>query len=48
MTVSSVDGTELALGRGAAMWLPASDPDVVLTPDTSGRVRAFGATVGTD
>jgi mannose-6-phosphate isomerase len=48
MTVSSVDGTELALGRGAAMWLPASDPDVLLTPDASGRVRAFGATVGTD
>lgn len=46
ITVSAVDGRELPLRRGESMWIPASDPDVVLTPEPGGRVRAFAATVG--
>ena len=34
----------LALDRGQSLWIPANDPDVVLTP--SGRTRAFVATPG--
>lgn len=45
-TVASVDGRELTLRRGQSMWLPASDPDVVLTPESDDRVRLFAATVG--
>jgi mannose-6-phosphate isomerase len=35
----------LSLGRGQSLWIPASDPDVILTP--TGRTRAFVATPGT-
>jgi mannose-6-phosphate isomerase len=35
---------ELSLGRGQSLWIPASDPDVILTP--TGRTRAFAATPG--
>ena len=48
MTVSVVDGQELTLRRGESVWLPAGDPDVVLTPGADGRVRSFAATVGND
>jgi mannose-6-phosphate isomerase len=34
----------LSLGRGQSLWIPASDPDVILTP--TGRTRAFVATPG--
>jgi len=47
LTVSSVDGRELPLRRGESMWIPATDPDVALTPGDSPLVRAFAATVGT-
>ena len=47
LTVSSVDGRELPLRRGESMWIPATDPDVALTPGDSPLVRAFSATVGT-
>jgi mannose-6-phosphate isomerase len=43
-----VDGQELTLRRGESVWLPAGDPDVVLTPGADGRVRSFTATVGND
>ncbi len=48
MTVSAVDGEELTLRRGESVWLPANNPDVVLTPEPGDRVRAFAATVGRD
>ncbi len=45
----TIDGVvaagELSLGRGRSVWIPASDPDVVLTPETKGT-RAFVATPG--
>ncbi|MCT2586245.1 mannose-6-phosphate isomerase, class I [Actinophytocola gossypii] len=44
--VESVDGRALDLTRGGSMWLPAADPDVVLTPTDDGHVRVFAATVG--
>jgi mannose-6-phosphate isomerase len=34
----------LSLDRGQSLWIPANDPDVVLTP--SGWTRAFVATPG--
>jgi mannose-6-phosphate isomerase len=34
----------LSLDRGQSLWIPASDPDVILTP--TGRTRAFVATPG--
>lgn len=45
----TIDGTldvsgELSIGRGQSLWIPASDPDVILTP--TGRTRAFVATPG--
>lgn len=43
---AAVDGRELALTQGMSMWLPAADPDVVLSPEGDGRVRLFAATVG--
>jgi mannose-6-phosphate isomerase len=45
---AAVDGQELALGRGQSMWVPAGDPDVVVTPVADGRVRLFAATVGSE
>ena len=43
---AAVDGRELTLTQGMSMWLPAADPDVVLSPEGDGRVRLFAATVG--
>jgi mannose-6-phosphate isomerase len=40
-----VDGTELL--RGQSMWLPASDPEVLLRPSGELGAQAFVATVGT-
>ena len=45
---AAVDGRELTLARGQSMWLPAADPDVVLVPAGTGRVRVFAATVGSE
>ena len=36
---------KVALPRGQAVWVPAEDPDVTLTPAT-GRTKAFAATPG--
>jgi mannose-6-phosphate isomerase len=45
----TIDGTltagDLTLTRGQSVWLPASDPDVTVTPAGSGA-RAFAATPG--
>jgi mannose-6-phosphate isomerase len=41
----AVDAGDLTLGRGQSVWIPASDPDVVLTPAQEGT-RAFVATPG--
>ncbi|HEX6352504.1 mannose-6-phosphate isomerase, class I [Actinophytocola sp.] len=47
--VVTIDGTltvsDLTLGRGQALWIPATDPDVVLSP-AEAYVRAFAATPG--
>ncbi|HEX2133523.1 MAG TPA: mannose-6-phosphate isomerase, class I [Actinophytocola sp.] len=44
---ATVDGRTLELPRGGSTWLPAADPDVVLSPVGDGLVRVFAATVGT-
>lgn len=45
----TIDGTltagDVTLGRGESMWIPASDPDVTVTP-AAPAVRAFAATPG--
>jgi mannose-6-phosphate isomerase len=46
LSVCAVDGRELTLSRGQSMWIPAADPDVVLTPAAATWTRAFAATVG--
>lgn len=40
------DGTELELGRGQSMWLPASDPAVRVRPVGGERTQLFRATSG--
>jgi mannose-6-phosphate isomerase len=40
------DGTELELGRGQSLWLPASDPAVHVRPVGEGRTQLFRATSG--
>ncbi len=47
-TVAGVDGHEQPLRRGGSVWVPASDPDIVLSPAGDERVRVFAATVGPD
>lgn len=46
LLVRSDDGTELELGRGRSMWLPASDPAVHVRPVGDGRTQLFRATSG--
>jgi mannose-6-phosphate isomerase len=45
----TIDGAvsvgDLSLGRGQSVWIPAGDPDMVLTPEAEGT-RAFVATPG--
>ncbi|GAA2963680.1 mannose-6-phosphate isomerase, class I [Actinokineospora diospyrosa] len=36
------------LGRGESAWVPASDPDLALTPVGTGHTRVFLATVGAE
>jgi mannose-6-phosphate isomerase len=43
---ATVDGQVLELCQGQSMWLPAADPDVVLTPVGNSAIRVFAATVG--
>jgi mannose-6-phosphate isomerase len=47
--VVTIDGTltvsDVTLRRGQALWIPATDPDVVLTP-AEAYVRVFAATPG--
>lgn len=45
---AAVNGQIVDLARGESVWLPATDPDVVLTPISEQRVRVFAATVGTE
>ncbi|HVV10910.1 mannose-6-phosphate isomerase, class I [Amycolatopsis sp.] len=46
LLVRAEDGTELTLGRGESMWLPASDPAVRIRPIGEGRTQLFRATSG--
>ena len=39
-------GSGLKFGRGQSVWLPASDPDAVLSPVGDAATRVFAATVG--
>jgi len=43
----AADGSELRLSRGQSLWVPASDPPVVLRRFGDSRGQAFVATVGT-
>ncbi|OLF04650.1 mannose-6-phosphate isomerase, class I [Actinophytocola xinjiangensis] len=45
---ASVSGQTVEFARGESLWLPAADPDVVLTPTDGRHVRVFAATVGTE
>ncbi len=45
VTVAGQD-QKLELPRGSSMWVPASDPEVTVTPHDGSRTRAFAATVG--
>lgn len=47
-TVAAGGAHELALRRGQSMWVPASDPDIALTPADGERVRVFAATAGAE
>jgi mannose-6-phosphate isomerase len=44
--VRADDGSELQLGRGESMWLPASDPAVHVRPVGDARTQVFRATSG--
>lgn len=41
----AVSAGDLTVGRGQSVWVPAADPDLVLTPEGTGT-RAFVATPG--
>lgn len=45
---AAVSGQVVELSQGQSVWLPATDPDVVLTPLGDGAVRVFAATVGSE
>ncbi|NKQ58021.1 mannose-6-phosphate isomerase, class I [Amycolatopsis sp. K13G38] len=46
VAVRAEGGRELELKRGQSMWLPASDPDVVVRPVGGERTQLFRATSG--
>ncbi|MFD9706032.1 mannose-6-phosphate isomerase, class I [Lentzea sp. NPDC059081] len=46
--LTNARGDELRLGRGQAVWLPASDPAVLVRPDGVESAQLFRATAGTD
>lgn len=46
--LSNARGDELRLARGQAVWLPASDPAVLVRPDGVESAQLFRATAGND
>ncbi|ANZ37873.1 mannose-6-phosphate isomerase, class I [Lentzea guizhouensis] len=46
--LSNSRGEELRLARGQSVWLPASDPAVLVRPDGVESAQLFRATAGTD
>lgn len=46
--LSNARGDELKLARGQSVWLPASDPAVLVRPDGVESAQLFRATAGTD
>ncbi|MEU7478946.1 mannose-6-phosphate isomerase, class I [Lentzea sp. NPDC042327] len=46
--LSNSRGEELTLTRGQSVWLPASDPAVLVRPDGVESAQLFRATAGTD
>lgn len=46
--LTNARGDELRLGRGQSVWLPASDPAVLVRPDGVESAQLFRATAGTD
>ncbi|GAA3634316.1 mannose-6-phosphate isomerase type 1 [Lentzea atacamensis] len=46
--LTNVRGDELRLTRGQSVWLPASDPAVIVRPDGVESAQLFRATAGTD
>ncbi|MFJ5992112.1 mannose-6-phosphate isomerase, class I [Lentzea sp. NPDC092896] len=48
VVLTNARGDELKLGRGESVWLPASDPAVLVRPDGVESAELFRATAGTD
>ncbi|SEQ71147.1 mannose-6-phosphate isomerase, class I [Lentzea albida] len=48
VVLTNARGEELRLARGESVWLPASDPAVVIRPDGVDSAELFRATAGTD
>ncbi|WP_330272580.1 mannose-6-phosphate isomerase, class I [Lentzea sp. NBC_00516] len=48
VVLTNVRGEELRLARGESVWLPASDPAVLVRPDGVESAELFRATAGTD
>ncbi|SDF92148.1 mannose-6-phosphate isomerase, type 1 [Lentzea fradiae] len=48
VVLTNARGDELRLARGQAVWLPASDPAVLVRPDGVESAQLFRATAGTD
>ncbi|MEV6714034.1 mannose-6-phosphate isomerase, class I [Lentzea sp. NPDC051208] len=48
VVLTNARGEELRLARGESVWLPASDPAVLLRPDGVESAELFRATAGTD
>jgi mannose-6-phosphate isomerase len=48
VVLSNARGEELRLVRGQSVWLPASDPAVLVRPDGVESAQLFRATAGTD
>jgi mannose-6-phosphate isomerase len=45
--LANPDGPELCLHRGQSVWLPATDPAVLVAPAGDGPAQMFRATAGT-
>lgn len=48
VVLTNARGDELKLARGESVWLPASDPAVLVRPDGVESAELFRATAGTD
>jgi mannose-6-phosphate isomerase len=46
--LTNARGNELRLARGESVWLPASDPAVLVRPDGVESAQLFRATAGND